>query len=353
MRVVVTGATGNIGTNTVRALAADPAVTAITGLARRRPDRRTAPGGDAVEWVEADVTDSDLVPVMRGADVVVHLAWLFQPTHRPAVTWDANVVGSARVFDAAARAGVSALVYSSSIGAYSPGPKDRPVDESWPTHGWPGAAYSREKAYVERLLDAFESSNPTCRVVRIRPGFIFERQSASQQRRLFAGPLLPGRLVRPGVIPVVPDMPGLRLQALHSADAGEAFRLAVTGAARGAFNIAAEPVLDAAELADILGARTVRVPVRGARAALAAAWTLHLVPASPGLFDLVLQVPLMDTARARDVLGWAPRHTARDAITEFLEGLRTGAGRGTPPLAPGAGGPGRVGEVASGVGRRP
>ncbi|RFS83860.1 NAD-dependent epimerase/dehydratase family protein [Actinomadura spongiicola] len=358
MRVVVTGATGNIGTNTVRALAADPSVTAITGLARRRPDPDGgSEGGGKVEWVEADVTDSDLVPVMRGADVVVHLAWLFQPTHRPAVTWDANVVGSSRVFDAAARAGVSALVYSSSIGAYSPGPKDRPVDESWPTHGWPGAAYSREKAYVERLLDAFESANPECRVVRLRPGFIFERQSASQQRRLFAGPLLPGRLVRPGAIPVVPDLPGLRLQALHSADAGEAFRLAVTGGvsgeARGAFNIAAEPVLDAAELADILGARTVRVPVRGVRAALAAAWTLHLVPASPGLFDLVLQVPLMDTARARDVLGWAPRHTAREAITEFLEGLRTGAGRGTPPLSPGTGGPGRVGEFATGVGRRP
>ncbi|TDD13934.1 NAD-dependent epimerase/dehydratase family protein [Actinomadura sp. KC06] len=357
MRVVVTGATGNIGTNTVRALAADPGVTAITGLARRAPgpdaDADLGEGGGKVEWAEADVTDTDLVPLMRGADVVVHLAWLFQPTHRPAVTWDANAVGSARVFDAAARAGVPALVYSSSVGAYSPGPKDRPVDESWPTHGWPGAAYSREKAYVERLLDAFEAAHPDCRVVRIRPGFIFERQSAAEQRRLFAGPLLPGRLARPGLIPAVPDLPGLRLQALHSTDAGEAFRLAVTREVRGAFNIAADPVLDAAELAGILGARTVRVPARGVRAALAAAWALHLVPASPGLFDLALQVPLMDTSRARDELGWTPRRTAREAIEEFLEGLRTGAGRDTPPLSPGAGGPGRAREFATGIGRKP
>ncbi|XRQ15193.1 NAD-dependent epimerase/dehydratase family protein [Actinomadura welshii] len=361
MRVVVTGATGNIGTSTVRALAADAAVTAVTGLSRREPGGGSAAGGalgdgDAggkVEWAAADVTDTDLVPLLRGADVVVHLAWLFQPTHRPAVTWDANVVGSARVFDAVAEAGVPALVYSSSVGAYSPGPKDRGVDESWPTHGWPGAAYSREKAYVERLLDAFEATNPGCRVVRIRPGFIFERQSASEQRRLFAGPLLPGRLARPDLIPAVPDFPGLRLQALHSADAGEAFRLAATGTARGAFNIAAEPVLDAAELADILGARVVRVPARGVRAALAAAWTLHLVPASPGLFDLALEVPVMDTSRARDELGWTPRHTAREAIEEFLEGLRTGAGRDTPPLSPRTGGPGRVREFATGVGRKP
>jgi nucleoside-diphosphate-sugar epimerase len=358
MRVVVTGATGNIGTSTVRALAADPAVTEIVGLARRAPGpgaaREADPDGTGkLRWAEADVTDTDLVPLVRGADAVVHLAWLFQPTHRPAVTWDANAVGSARVFDAAARAGVPALVYSSSVGAYSPGPKDRPVDESWPTHGWAEAAYSREKAYVERLLDAFEAANPHCRVVRLRPGFVFERQSAGEQRRLFAGPLLPGRLARPDLIPFVPDLPGLRLQVLHSADAGQAFRLAATGEARGAFNLAAEPVLDAAELADLLGARTVRLPARGVRAAIAAAWSLHLVPASPALFDLALQIPLMDTSRARDELGWTPRHTSREAISAFLEGLRTGAGRDTPPLAPGTGGRMRGHEIATGVGRKP
>jgi nucleoside-diphosphate-sugar epimerase len=148
-------------------------------------------------------------------------------------------------------------------------------------------------------------------------------------------------------------MPGLRMQFLHSADAGQAFRLAATRDVRGAFNIAADPVMDAAELADVLGARTVRVPERGVRAAIAAAWSLHLVPASPGLFDLAMQIPVMDTSRARTELGWTPAHSAREAFTEFLEGLREGAGRDTPPLAPGAGGPGRVREFASGVGRRP
>lgn len=352
MRVVVTGATGNIGTSTVEALTADPRATSVLGLSRRGPGARAARDG-GVEWAQADVTDTDLVPLLRGADAVIHLAWLFQPTHRPAVTWDSNVVGTTRVLDAVADAGVPALVVASSVGAYSPGPKDRAVDESWPTHGWPGAAYSREKAYVERLLDAFEARRPQTRVVRIRPGFVFERQSAAQQRRLFAGPLLPGRLARPGRVPVVPDLPGLRFQALHSADAGQAFALAALGDARGAFNIAAEPVIDPAVLADLLDARTVRLPARGVRAVLAAAWNLHLVPASPGLFDLALQVPIMDTARARDELGWTPRHTARDAMAAFLEGLRTGAGRDTPPLAPGTGGPARAREIATGVGQKP
>ncbi|MFF5257714.1 NAD-dependent epimerase/dehydratase family protein [Actinomadura viridis] len=349
MRVVVVGATGNVGTSAVRALAADPGVTSILGLARRRPALEI----DKTEWAEADVHGTDLVPHFRGADAVVHLAWLFQPTHSPLITWRVNVLGSARVFLAVAEAGVPALVYASSVGAYSPGPKDRRVDEMWPTHGWAAAAYSREKSYVERLLDVFEAEHPRCRVVRFRPGFIFKREAASEQRRLFAGPFVPGTLVRPGLIPFVPDIPGLRFQALHADDAGEAYRLAVTREVRGPFNLAAEPVIGTSELAALLEARTVPVPARGVRAALRAAWRLGLVPASPDLLDLALHIPVMDTTRARTDLGWSPARTAMDAMSEFLAGLRAGAGMDTPPLAPGTGGPMRLRELVTGVGRRP
>ena len=203
--------------------------------------------------------------------MVVHLAWIFQPTHDHVATWKNNVLGSIRVFEAVAEAGAPALVYASSIGAYSPGPDDRPVDESWPTHALPTAAYGREKSYVERVLDTFERDHPDIRVVRLRPGFIFKRSSASEQRRLFAGPLLPNQLVRRGLVPIIPDLPGLRLQAMHSSDAADAYRLAITSSARGAFNVAADPVVDAHSLGELLGARPVKLPVRPLRAAVAAA----------------------------------------------------------------------------------
>ncbi|MFD2357459.1 NAD-dependent epimerase/dehydratase family protein [Nonomuraea ferruginea] len=167
-------------------------------------------------------------------------------------------------------------MYASSVGAYSPRPKDVPVDESWPTHGFPGAAYGREKAYVERVLDVFENDNPGIRVVRMRPGFIFKREAASEQRRLFAGPFLPRRMVKTGRIPFVPDIPGLKLQVLHAEDAAEAYRLAVTKPVSGAFNIAAEPVLDPRTLAELLGARVVPVSGPLARAAVSA----RLAPAA-------------------------------------------------------------------------
>lgn len=350
-RVVVTGASGNVGTAVVRALSADPRVGDITGIARRKPDWDVP----KLRWVTADLGEDDpatLDVVLAGADAVIHLAWLFQPTRRPVVTWETNVLGSLRVFEAVARNNVPALVHTSSVGAYSPGPKDRPVDESWPTHGWPEAAYTREKAYLERALDAYESRHPEVRVVRMRPAFLFQRASASEQRRLFAGPLLPNKLVRPGLIPVVPDLPGLRFQVLHTDDAAEAYRLAVLGDARGAYNLAADPVVDANLLAELLDARVVRLPAWPVRAALAAAWRMHLAPASPELFDAVLRMPLMDSSRAHTELGWTPRHDAADVLAEFLAGLRDGAGLPTPPLAPEIPG-GRLAELATGAGSRP
>lgn len=362
LRVVVVGATGNVGTSVVQALADDSQVSSVLGLARRIPgwsppktdwasvdlSRGQGDGGGAVSGHK-----DELVELFEGADAVVHLAWLFQPTHRPIVTWRTNVLGSLRVFRAVADAGVPALVHASSVGAYSPGPKDRQVDESWPTHGWPEAAYCREKAYLERALDSYEREHPGIRVVRMRPGFLFKKESASEQRRLFAGPFVPQRLVRPGVVPIVPDLPGLRFQAMHTDDAAEAYRLAATGTARGAFNVAAEPTVDADLLAGLLDARVVRMPLRPVRTALAAGWHSHLLPASPQLFDAVLRLPLMDSAKARRELGWSPRWTAEEAVAEFLRGLRNVDGMDTPTLAPRLPLGGRLRELRTGVGEHP
>ena len=353
LRVVVVGATGNVGSAVVRALAADPAVNSVLGLARRLPEWRVEKTG----WASVDLRSEEdaqarLTEYFQGADAVVHLAWMIQPSRDPLTTWRTNVLGTGRLLGAVAAARVPALVYASSVAAYAPGPKDSAVAEDWPTHGWPTAAYSREKAYVERLLDGFEHRVPEVRVVRMRPGFIFRRESAASQRRLFLGPLLFGPMVRPERSPVVPELPGLRFQVVHTSDVAEAFRLAVTGQARGAFNLAAEPVVDAALLGELCHARPVRLPLPLLRTALAAAWRARVVPASPQLFDALLRLPVMDCSRAARELGWRPRHSAQETLRELLAGLRHGSGMDTPPLAPHAR-HGRLGEFATGTGTRP
>lgn len=349
MRVVITGATGNVGTSLVRRLAADPRITEIVGVARRQPELEV----ERTTWVSADVAADPLHDIFRGAHAVVHLAWLIQPSRDPAELERVNLGGSRRVFAAAAEAGVGALIHASSIGTYARGPKDRAVDESWPTDGVPSAWYSRHKAATERMLDEVESAHPGLRVVRLRPALIFKGEAATGIRRLFAGPLLPSPLVRPAFLRLVPDLPRLRLQAVHSDDVAAAYHLAITDErARGAYNVAAEPVIDPDSLARELKALKVPLRARPLRALVDLTWRLRLQPTPPDWLDMGLAVPLMDTRRIREELGWSPRYTSLEALRELLEGMSRGAGGPTPPLDPALSGPARSTEFATGVGGR-
>lgn len=336
MRVAITGASGNVGSAVVRRLRSAPGspVQQIVGIARR-PPRPGDPQWADIDWVAADVVTDDLTEHLRGADAVVHLAWLIQPSRRPDTMLDVNVLGSRRVFQAAVAAGVPAIIHASSVGVYSPGPKGRRVDETWRRDGVATSHYSRDKAMVEAILDTVEAEHPEIRIVRLRPGLIFQRGAASEIVRYFLGRLVPARLLRPGLLPVLPLPAGLAFQAVHADDVAAAYHAAVVSEdARGAYNIAADPVLDGGRLGELFGARPVPAPPALVRGVVAAAWQLHLQPTQQGWVDLAMNTPLMSTRRAAEELHWQPTRSSTDALTELLHGIQEHAGGGTPVLAP-------------------
>ncbi len=319
VRVAITGATGNVGTALIEALSARPEVDGIVGIARRRPEWRP----DGVDWVIADVGVDDLAGAFTNCDVVVHLAWLIQPDRDRDLYFRTNVVGTERVLDAAARVGVRSIVHASSVGAYSPAPSGTRVDETWPTHGIPQLAYSWQKAYVERMLDIFERGSGIT-VARMRPALIFRHDVAHEIRRLFLGGVVPARLLGPWIRRIVESLP-TEFQVVHSRDVADAFARAALSGAAGAFNLAAEPSLGTPASPSWLE------PIAHNLAAIA--WRARLVAAEPGWVDLALRAPLMDTERAREHLGWTPRHSAQETLTELLEGFRDDARFPTPALA--------------------
>ena len=192
--------------------------------------------------------------------------------------------------------------------------------------------YGRERLTLERYLDAYELRQPAIRVVRMRTCFIFKRSAASEQMRIFAGPLVPRGLLRPGRLPVVPFPAGLRFQAMHGDDAGEAYRLALLSDARGAYNVAADPIIDREAFGKLLEARTVQVPKQAISAAMAGAWRLRLIPSDESLLKMFVSLPTLDASRIRAELGWEARRSGADALREVMEAMAEGAGGSTPPL---------------------
>ncbi|WP_439689904.1 NAD-dependent epimerase/dehydratase family protein [Curtobacterium sp. SP.BCp] len=348
MRIVVVGATGNVGTALLRRLAAARLAgewsgagsgdgvgdddLQVVGVARRLPDARVAPYDVAV-WHALDVGDPGVVPqlaaVLQGADAVVHLAWALQPTHDIPAQRRTDVDGQAHVLEAAVRAGVGHVVIASSVGAYrgvDPAGKRTPVDETWPATGIPTATYSKHKAANEAALDAFAAAHPTITVSRLRPGLVFQRNVAAEVRGLFLGHLVPMRIVRWVRWAVLPLPYPFVFQAVHADDLADAYWRVVDRRAAGAFNIAAAPVLNPPRIARALGMRgAVRIPLRLLHGIVTLTWRLRLQPTDVGWIDIAAGVPVMRTDRARSELGWEPRYTAEEALRELVSGFTDGA----------------------------
>ncbi len=331
LRVVITGATGNVGSAVLRALARDDAVDTVVGVARRIDGAGALSGSRKASFVAADVAAADLRSLFEGADAVIHLAWALQPAHDGARLWRTNVLGSRRVIDAAAAAGVGRLLVASSVGTYAPGPQDRLVDESWPVTGIATSTYSTQKADLEWACDRAAAGG--LQVIRLRPALIFQRASAMSQRFLFAGRLLPTPIARRRLWPVLPWIDQLRFQAVHADDVAEAYRLALHADTDGAFNIAAEPVVTGPLLARHLGARHVDLPPRALRYLHAAGFGARLVSSEPGWLDLACASPLIDPRRAEQELGWSPARSSLDALDELAGGLRDRIVGGTAALS--------------------
>jgi nucleoside-diphosphate-sugar epimerase len=336
VRIVITGASGNLGTALLRRLAEDSDTHQIVGVVRR-PPTDAGPPYEAVQWVSVDLAAPEaptaLSPALTGADAVVHLAWGFQPSHNIAYLDRVGRAGTSAVLSAAASAGVPHLVHLSSLGAYSPGPDDQPVGESWPTEGIESLAYSKEKVAAERLLDAYVAEHPDgMAITRIRPALVVQRDAGSALLRYGLPAYVPAGIVRH--LPVLPVDRDLVIQVVHSEDVADALVRVLKQRATGAFNLAAEPPLTRDDIAEVLGAKPVHLPKQVLRAATGLAWRARLHPLDPGWIDLAFAVPLMDSGRARRELGWTPKVSAREALSQTVAGMADAAGTSSPVLRP-------------------
>jgi dihydroflavonol-4-reductase len=153
MKIAVTGSTGHVGGNLVRALiAAGHQIRAVV-----HTDRRRAIDGLKVELAHADVRNLDsLVKAFAGVELVYHTAARISiaPGDEELVH-ETNVGGVANVVEACLRNQVRRLVHFSSIHAFEPKPVDERIDEQRPINdGVHALPYDRSKANGERQVRA-------------------------------------------------------------------------------------------------------------------------------------------------------------------------------------------------------
>jgi nucleoside-diphosphate-sugar epimerase len=333
LTVAVTGPTGTFGFGLIPRLQADDRVVRIVGIARR-PFDPAAYGWTKMEYRRGDVRDPGaLHDAFAHADVVVHLAFLVIGAASGGAIRSVNVEGTLNAFRAAAAAGARRFVYSSSVAAYGFHP-DNPVGmtEDWPVRPAARLFYAQEKAELERLLRAEAAARPAGPgLYLLRPSIVLGPHAVGA-KDLLPGPLAPvGRWLagRAGRLPVpVPVLvPVLPLQLVHEEDMGQALLECVVAAGPpGAYNIAADGVITVADVAREIGMLPLPLPAGPAQAAARAVAALPLLLPAAQWVEAASHPAIMDTARAKKELGWAPRFTALETLRDTLrQGLRPGA----------------------------
>jgi nucleoside-diphosphate-sugar epimerase len=326
LTVAVTGPTGTFGSGLIPLLQDDDRIGRIIGIARR-PFDPAERGWTKMEYRQGDVRDEDaLRAAFDGADVVVHLAFLITGNASRETTRSINVDGTLNVFRAAAAAGASRFVYASSVAAYG-FHADNPetITEDWPTRPAAKLFYAQEKAELEGLLEEEAGRHPELALFLLRPPIVLG-PNVIGGKDVLPGPLAPlGRKLfgRPRRLPfpvlmVVPEHP---MQFIHEEDVGRALVQCIVGAGPpGAYNIAGDGVVTAAEVAREFGALPIPVPPGPSQAAARAFSRLPFLPPVAEWVEAASRPAIMDTAKAREQLGWRPRYSGIEALRDTLRG---------------------------------
>src|SRR5947209_9523843 len=278
LTVAVTGPTGTFGFGLMPLLQESPKVSRIIGIARR-PFDPAEHGWTKMDYRQGDVRDPEaLREAFAGADVVVHLAFMITGNASRATIRETNVDGTLNTFNAAAAAGAGRFVYASSVAAYG-FHADNPVgmDEDWPTRPAAHLFYAQEKAELEQRLREVSADHPELQLYLLRPPIVLGPHAAGAKGGLpepvaAAGRKLLGALGR-SPVPIPMPAPEAPIQFIHEADVGQALlACALADGPPGAYNIAADDTLTAADVVQELGFRPVSLPAQALyRAAGAAA----------------------------------------------------------------------------------
>jgi UDP-glucose 4-epimerase len=235
------------------------------------------------------------------------------------------------VFEAAGKAGAKRICYASSFAAYG-FHDDNPdwLTEEIPPRGSPEHPYSHQKAEVERVLGEVLLRHPSTVAYAFRPCIVAGPEARTMLEEIpyyRLSDAMPDGVARllgslPVLKPVIPD-PGVRFQLVHEDDVASAFAAGVRGIGEpGPYNLAGGGTLTMSDVADALGWYSVPVPKPLVDATAEVATRLPFMPETVAWIHSVKKPVLMKTDRAKKLLRWKPKHTARATLKEMADAQR-------------------------------
>jgi nucleoside-diphosphate-sugar epimerase len=202
------------------------------------------------------------------------------------------------------------------------------MTEAWPVRPAERLFYAKEKAELENLLHEASARHPDLELYLVRPPIVLGPHAVGA-KDLLPGPL--ARLVRPfqtrvprSPVPLPVLVPDLPIQFIHEDDVGAALVQCVLGAGpAGAYNIAGDGIVTTLDIVRELGLWPIALPGRAAQATARRLAQLPYLPSYAQWIEALSQPAIMDTSRAKSLLGWTPSYTGMEALQATLQGVGT------------------------------
>jgi len=311
----VTGATGLLGNNLVRALLQRGVK--VRALVRSREKALRQFGSLKFDLVEGDMLDIQrFAGALSGNDVLFHTAAFFSDAYRGVSDWGpvqrVNVEGTTNLFEAGYAAGIRKFVHTSSVVVLGVNPNGEPVDESILRSKNDGDEYYWSKIQADQRVLTFLDKHEDAHATMILPGWMFGPGDL--------GPTVAGQLILDFVGRKLPGTIDVSYSVVDARDVAEAMIAAAEKGRRGERYLAAGRSMSMAEIAAMLSQVTgipppkARVPIFVLYIMAAANEVFARVTGRPALINLALVKNIM-FERQRN--GFKQDKTARELGIHF------------------------------------
>lgn len=308
MIVVITGASGYIGTRLLKRLTRDNAVEKIVALDVRHPSIQH----EKITFHHRDIRDG-LFPLLKKyrPQTVFHLAFMLNPMHNVREMFKINVEGTCRAILDCEKARVKRFIYPSSATAYGASPHNPiPIPESFPVDPHIRFSYARHKAKIEVFLKRYQKKSQMSFLI-FRPVVVFGPHVNNFISQGIEGPVLVS-------IKSTQQPP---LQLVHEEDAAEAFYYGFKQNLEGFYNVSADGTITFDEGAKLFGRRPKELPYPLVYAINSLLWQLKVFKAPPQYLDFVRFPWIVDNTKLKKA-GFQYKYTTRETFIDYLKGKR-------------------------------
>jgi UDP-glucose 4-epimerase len=307
--VLVTGVSRYMGGVFARALGAVDEVERIIGVDVVPPPH---PIG-RTEFVRADIRNPMIGKIISqaGVDTVVHMNVIATPLSAGGRVSqkEINVIGTMQLLAACQKAdGLQRLVVKSSAAVYGSSPRDPALfSEDMSPKSLPRAGFGKDSVEVEGYVRGFARRRPDVGITTLRFANVIGPGVRTAMTDYFALPVIPA--------PLGFDA---RLQFVHETDAASCLVLAATlPATVGNVNVAGDGIITLMQAAALVGRPILPVPMAAAGFFGGLVKRAGLADFSEDQMQFLAYGRGLDTTRMREVLGFEPLYSTREAFLDF------------------------------------